>query len=357
MESEKVPSPAGSKVASSQAASDALLGSFLTPGVLGYPAHRPTSAWHQHAPFAFWLIAVHRPAVVVELGTFYGLSYLAFCEAIERAGVSARAYAIDHWQGDAHAGTIGQDVLDELRRIHDPLYGGFSSLVESTFDDAAEHFAGGEIDLLHIDGAHDSASVESDFDTWLPKMSARGVMVLHDINVRRSGFGVWELWNRVATEYPHFAFDHGHGLGVLGVGSDISSLQPLFDLTGTSMAMEVRRLFARLGAGVADRAELELVQQLKRDTDARLNATESSLSATEASLIETAARLDAVLTEIEPARDNVARLSTEIEEVRQANQELRGELMAMRSSRSWRVTAPIRVVGRAIRRAMRWLRR
>jgi len=62
------------------------------------------SAWVGHLPFAFWIIDAVRPDQFVELGTHTGVSYCAFCQAIEKLDLSTVAYAIDTWEGDAHSG-------------------------------------------------------------------------------------------------------------------------------------------------------------------------------------------------------------------------------------------------------------
>ena len=205
------------------------------------------SAWHGHVPFASWLIGAARPATLVELGTHNGGSYFAFCEAVQRHGSPTRCFAVDTWQGDEHAGRYGERVFAELKRFHDERYAAFSTLLRATFDDAAATFAPGSVDLLHIDGLHTYAAVTHDFETWLPKMSPRGVVLLHDIAVHGNGFEVGRLWEELRQRYPSFSFPHCYGLGVLAVGAAVPA--PVAELCrfDAEMSATVRRRFARLG--------------------------------------------------------------------------------------------------------------
>ena len=98
----------------------------------------PYSTWQQHIPIAMWITGLARPNLLVELGTHYGDSYCAFCQAVETLGLDTRCFAVDTWEGDPHAGEIQEDVLENLHAHHDPLYGGFSSLLRSTFDEAVD---------------------------------------------------------------------------------------------------------------------------------------------------------------------------------------------------------------------------
>jgi glycosyltransferase involved in cell wall biosynthesis len=207
----------------------------------------PISAWHEHIPFAMCLVDLLRPRTLVELGTHYGDSYCAFCQAVLELNLSTRCYAIDTWEGEPHSGLYGPEVLASLREHHDSLYGSFSSLVKTTFDDALAFFADGAIDLLHIDGYHTYEVVKHDFESWLPKMSVRGVILFHDINVRERDFGVWKLWEELQQQYLHFEFVHGYGLGLVAVGKDFPIAFQEFLEASLEDGANIRRFFSQLG--------------------------------------------------------------------------------------------------------------
>jgi hypothetical protein len=215
------------------------------------PRRRVLSAWIEHVPFGMYMIDLLRPASIVELGTRNGVSYSAFCQAVLRLGIEAHCVAVDSWHGDAHTGSYGPTVLQDLRRHHDPLYGGFSRLLQTTFDEAAATIPDGSVDLLHIDGFHRYEASRHDFETWLPKLSRRGVVMLHDVSERGRDFGVWKFWEEISHRHPSFAFRHGHGLGIVGVGTDVpTSVRAFLDMPEHE-ASGVRRFFHQQGRRVA----------------------------------------------------------------------------------------------------------
>ena len=228
---------------------------FCGPAAAWIPEHLFVSGWLEHAPFAFWLVGALRPRNVVELGTASGFSYLVLCQAIRNHGLSARACAVDTWEGDEHAGLYGEDVLGGLRRLHDGPYGRFSTLVRSTFDDALPSFADGSVDLLHIDGFHAYEAVRHDFESWRPKLSDRAVVLVHDTNVRAPGFGVDRYWAEIRQRHPSFEFLHGNGLGLLVAGRNAPGI--VFDLAATRrrprVRAAVRRRYEALGDDLSNR--------------------------------------------------------------------------------------------------------
>jgi len=177
--------------------------------------------WSEHLPFAFLIVQLLEPGMFVELGTFRGESYCAFCQAVETLELDTKCYAVDTWAGDEHGGFYAGSVFDNLQAYHDPLYGRFSTLIRSTFDQSLDRFEDGSIDLLHIDGLHTYDAVKHDFNSWMPKMSHRGVIMFHDTAVKDRDFGVWRFWDEIRDKYPGFEFAHGSGLGVLAIGAVI----------------------------------------------------------------------------------------------------------------------------------------
>jgi hypothetical protein len=205
------------------------------------------SAWTGHAPFAMTLMKTLRPAVFVELGAYRGDSYLVFCQAVAEHHLSARCFAVDTWRGDQHTGGYEEDIYRQLKSYHAARYRNFSTLLRMDFDSAAGKFRPGSIDLLHIDGLHTYEAVRHDFETWLPKMSARGVVLLHDTCARHAGFGVFRFWDEIAPRYPSFEFRHSSGLGVLCVGSEPPPALLQFCQEQTTLAAR-QAFFERLGA-------------------------------------------------------------------------------------------------------------
>jgi GT2 family glycosyltransferase/glycosyltransferase involved in cell wall biosynthesis len=217
------------------------------PVCLSYPRWVAASEWIEHVPFAMLLVDLVRPEVVVELGAHYGVSYCAFCQAVDELRLPTRCYAVDTWQGDPHDGFYGDEVLGALQSHHDPLYNEFSRLIQSSFDEAVAYFPDGSIDVLHIDGYHTYEAVRHDFETWRSKLSPRAVVLFHDINVREREFGVWRFWDEVSGAFPSFAFAHGHGLGVLAVGPEVPPpLRRLIDAPPDE-AQLIRQLCYQLG--------------------------------------------------------------------------------------------------------------
>lgn len=232
----------------------------LSSSMLMAPRSVSLSAWLGHIPFASWLIEQLQPHLIVELGTHRGTSFLALCQAVQEQNLTSRVFAVDTWQGDEHAGFYGDDIYNELREYQQRNYAGISEMLRMRFNEALEYFANGSIDLLHIDGLHTYDAVREDFESWIPKLSDRAVVLFHDTCVRERGFGVWQYWSEISQQYPSFEFTHTHGLGVLLVGSRrVPKLLKLVDQSATGEFAPINRFFEVLGGNIKRAEEIERV--------------------------------------------------------------------------------------------------
>jgi FMN phosphatase YigB (HAD superfamily) len=171
--------------------------------------------WFGHRFFAYDLIRWGRPECIVELGTHYGVSFFAFCQAVRDEGLRTAVHAIDTWQGDPHAGEYGDEVLEVVERIRGQVFPGVDARLHRTFfRDALPEFEDGSIDLMHIDGYHSYDAVKEDYESWLPKLADGSVVFFHDV-AAWSGYGSAQFWQDLRREHPSLTYDHSFGLGVL----------------------------------------------------------------------------------------------------------------------------------------------
>ncbi|MDP9097819.1 MAG: class I SAM-dependent methyltransferase [Verrucomicrobiota bacterium] len=171
-------------------------------------------AWTSHLHFACDLVALIKPALLVELGVDRGESYFAFCQAAAENQTGTRCFGIDTWRGDQHAGGYDETTFAQVTRHNRDNYESFSTLQRSNFDDALSQFADESIDVLHLDGLHTEAAVRHDIESWLPKLRPGGILLLHDVRVRGKDFGVWKIWAELQGQRRSWTFEDGPGLGV-----------------------------------------------------------------------------------------------------------------------------------------------
>lgn len=307
---------------------------WLTSESYWYPPHIVTSAWFEHTPFAYWLMSVVRPAVVVELGTHAGFSMFVFAEAAKRLGLDTRLYALDTWEGDDQAGFYSDEVLNSVTAITASDYPTSVTLVRGFFDDSVDTFADGSIDLLHVDGRHGYEDVAHDFETYRKKLSDRAVVLFHDTHEFQEGFGVHRFWNELSAAHPSFMFEHGHGLGVLAFGASTPAGILDFIAEANRDPERVRAVYSSLGASVGEIYEWTIGAEASRQRD------RDAVEAERVRLGSEVLRLEAERVPID------AELATNSATIAG----LTHELAQLHASTSWKLTRPVRAAGKKLGR-------
>ena len=231
------------------------------------------SAWIGHAPFLKFVIREQKPKTFVELGVHNGFSYFVGCQALKECGIKASAFGVDHWLGDEQAGFYDTAVFEGVAAINGK-YSEFSKLLKMSFQEARTTFPDFSIDLLHIDGFHSYESVRSDFESWLPKMDVNGIVLLHDIHVRRNSFGVYKFWEEVKSKFKTIEFVGSHGLGVVFLGEvPEGKLLEIFFLASSGNLSQIQGTFGSISDDVIQGARIGDIDTAVAERDSLLNST------------------------------------------------------------------------------------
>ena len=269
------------------------------------------SAWIGHAPFLKFLIRELKPKIFVELGTHNGFSYFVGCQAIQEINLPTKAFAVDHWLGDSHAGKFDDSVYSSVVNLNDE-FANFSTLLKMTFFEARTHFENESVDLLHIDGFHTYEAVKDDFETWIPKMSKSGVVLLHDIHVRHADFGVYKFWEELKRKYESIEFVGSYGLGVIFLGSlSNPALSKIREYSKKDLLPQIQGVFGCLSDGV--------VQKYRQIENESLRSSTNSL------------------------KSAVVQLQSQVHTINE-------EMASLLNSKSWKLTKTLRFLARLFRR-------
>jgi hypothetical protein len=287
-----------------------------------------------------WLIEQAKPGLIVELGTETGVSLAAMCQAIAALKLSTAVYAVDTWKGDANTGPYDEEVHADLQSYLKLKKYDFVTTLRSNFDDALDEFKDGSIDLLHIDGCHIYEAVRHDFESWKPKLSDRGIVMLHDTTVRRDDFGVWRFWESMRREFPSFGFEHSFGLGVLLVGKDQPPTLRRLAESAQSGAVsfssaEALAVFSALGEAIIDIADrdtaLQRAEALVTERNAALSKHQAALSKAQAIVADRSTALSEHQAALAKAQAIVAERNASLREHEAARAKLVSRLSSRRS--------------------------
>lgn len=193
-----------------------------------------------HLPLLFWLVCDLRPNTAVTLGMQTGVLHFGMCQAIDKSGQDGMCYGFGTWGDDRR-------VPADLTAYNDAEYEDTSQLYCADAGAAAARFTDGSVDLLVFEQPVSEAQLDVLFSVWMPKMSARGVVVLSG-GMAMPGFVAGVLQERGAG-LPHVGFEFGGGMDIVPVGAEWPDrLGALVDLAPDVAVMRsMTRVLARIG--------------------------------------------------------------------------------------------------------------
>lgn len=218
--------------------------------------------WIGHIPFAFWIVEATRPALVVELGTVEGNAYFAFCQAVEVEGLHTQCRAFDTW--------LDQEVLDNLALYNQQHYNAFSQLLRLTCHEALKHVDNHSVDLLHVAGRQAPETLKQIIDSWIPKMSDRGIILIDTPNGLNQEF---------IASYPCLAFNHSGSLGVLAVGTrqNAAFSEMIAEWKRPEGRQKIQAMFACAGRALESAYRTEQLDKTLQEREHRVSLLETKI--------------------------------------------------------------------------------
>ncbi len=157
--------------------------------------------WYINGPSLEWLIKRGNVKVVIEVGSWLGLSTRHIAKTLPDDGV---IYAVDHWMGSPNEDNSVFDIPNLYRQflsnvIHEGLTHKIIPVKMSSLD-AAVHLKNIKPDLIYIDATHDYNYVLQDLIRWYPFVKGHGTLCGDDY--------YWGYENTVKRAVDEFAEVH-----------------------------------------------------------------------------------------------------------------------------------------------------
>jgi glycosyltransferase involved in cell wall biosynthesis len=315
------------------------------PICFSYPLRLAATSELAHVSFAMSLVDLVRPRTIVELGTTEGVLYSAFCQAVRDLRLDSRCYSISNHLDGRVADPEDVAQLGNWKAAHARQYSAFSQLLgQPAAGGALDRFAGGSIDLLRLNG-EDACRLAGDAESWLPKLSSKGVIVLTETNVNHGSSEIWKLWVDLKLKYPSFEFGYGGGFGIVATGTEqpdglvnlLQAREPEISLVREFFRQQAQRLVlssndAALSGNGNKAATTERERELlsaglvakSQESDERKKALDSALT-----------ELRAMQHVLETTERNLTQTRDELDEESSELSVTKARLEAILDSRAW----------------------
>ena len=165
-----------------------------------------------HLPLLHDLVLRTAPRLVVVLGLGDGQLGCAICQTIREGRLATRCIALRQVWGSM--GEADDAQWREGRNYGAEFYGDFAEFLADSPLEPAEAIDDGSVDLLLIDDCVSGDAIREQITRWEAKLSPRGILLLHGINLERAN-GPRQAWQAFAAEAHAEEFPAGIGMGMI----------------------------------------------------------------------------------------------------------------------------------------------
>ena len=229
----------------------------------------------EHTPLFFFLIDTIKPKSIVTCGITDTEFYLALFQALKTLDLDCGCYAVG-----SSASTLKKNMKDY--EGHQPFISQLDPLlnrfIDITHDDILNYISAGSIDLLIIEGKGSQEDIACTIHSLLPKMSSRGLIVLHGINGNEDELSLKSYWDMASDQLPGFEITHAQGIGLLRAGGSLpDELDRLFRLNTVDaqwINMFFQTLSHQLSLDIAFKTKINELRSIKHTLNALNEETE-----------------------------------------------------------------------------------
>lgn len=282
--------------------------------------------WIKHTPFAFYLIENINPRVFLEIGTNHGNAYFSFCQAVHDLKINTKCYSVSNWsQPD------GQKNYIRAKSTNKKEFSKFSSLERLPHNEALSYHKDKSIDLLHICNIERYDLIKDCFNAWLPKMSQKGIVLIHGTNHKHERNDIWRFFEEIKNEHLAFEFIFGEGLGVVCIGKNV-------DFRFTELIEEARHspffteFFNALGETVFHKTLYADIQEETRSLDRLIQKSQKTTELKEAEVASYKHQLKNKTKELEQFQKIITELSENIQAGSETINTLKQEIIFARNT-------------------------
>lgn len=174
---------------------------------------RNMSGWNFEHRYLSEAMLRYRPGIVVEVGVWMGRSVMTMARAMRDCGCDGVIIAVDTWLGSSEHWLNPQQTAN-LVRLHGypQFYWNFLANIVAEglqdfvlplpLDSASAQMVLGRLALrpvvVHLDAAHDYASVSLDLQRWWSLLLPGGMLIADDYDAARS---VWPEVGRAVDDF------------------------------------------------------------------------------------------------------------------------------------------------------------